>query len=141
MKHDINAWRRSYFIHQVNEPIVKAINLISKGTSALRLLSALIEIAWDIKKYPDPTPENVVHPNSKWLLQCLDQYLQYERFDRIAAIVKVLVKVMVVKLEHSPNYADRISWWVETTPKGWKGRSLNHPRNGWAEPRPYGGRK
>ncbi len=139
LKHEVNSTHRQYYIDKVNEPIFKAMAGIQKGISFFRLLAALLEIVRDIKKYPQPTVDNVVHPNSKWLLETRDRYLAYEGLGRVAVLVNLVVWLIVLKLEHSPNYADRISWWVEETPKQWRPRLLNHPRNFWKEPKPYGG--
>ena len=140
LKHDINASRRQYFIDKVNEPIYKAMESAGKAQSFVRLLVELVNIARDIKKYPEPTLENVLHPNSKLLLETYQEYANLELFKRVEIVVWFLVKLLVIKIEHSPNYGDRASWWIEKLAPKWKGRSLNHPRNGWAEQRPYGGR-
>jgi hypothetical protein len=141
LKHEVNAHHRQFYIDKVNGPLVKAISVFAKGASWLGMLLSLIEIVRDVRRYPDPTMANVLHPNSKLLLSVLEKYGSFEGNNRIAEVVKVLVKVIVVKLEHCPNYRDRISWWVEVVPKGWKPRSLNHPEHDWNEPKPYGGNK
>lgn len=120
LKHQINSDDREYYIEKVNKPLLKVLALLSK-------------------RYPEPIMENLNHPNARWLLRRLGKYLKYEGNPRIAEAVKALVRIIIVKLEHSPNYRDRISWWVEDT-GGWKGRSYNHPVNDWNEPKPYGGR-
>ncbi len=139
LKHELKRVPE-YYIDKVNEPIFKAIARLGKGVLAWRLLIALLEIVRDIKLYPEPTMDNVVHPNSKWLLTLRDRYMAYEGLGRVAILVRLAVWLIVVKLEHSPNYGDRISWWVEEAPKGWRPRLLNHPRYFWKESRPYGGR-
>lgn len=138
LKHEVNAHQRQYYIDKVNEPLLKAATIFGQGKSWLSMLLALIEIVRDVRKYPEPTVDNVLHPNSKRFLITLDKYLTYEEFGRIAVVVRVLVKGIVVKLEHSPNYRDRISWWVEELSEEWKPRSYNHPVHGWKEPKPYG---
>jgi len=115
----INNDDREYYIKKVNEPIVKAVRLIHRGTSWIRLVLALIEIASSIKKYPEPTLENVLHPNAKWLLLKQEEYLKYEDNKRIAEVAKVLVRGAVIKIEHSPNYRKSISWWLEDN-GGWR---------------------
>lgn len=140
LKHSINSHRRSYFIDAVNEPIYRAIEATNKAQSFLDLLKELISIARDIRKYPEPTLDNVLHPNSKLLLRVYQEYIKLEQFRRVRVAVWFFIKLFVIKIEHSPNYGDRASWWIEKLAPNWKGRSLNHPRNGWAEQKPYGGR-
>ena len=140
LKHSINSYRRSYFITAVNEPIYKAIEAVNKAHSFFDLLIEIISIARDIRKYPEPTSDNVLHPNSKLLLRVYQEYIKLEQFKRVQVAVWFFIKLFVIKIEHSPNYGDRASWWVEKLSPNWKGRSLNHPRNGWAEQKPYGGR-
>ena len=140
LKHEINTFRRSYFIEKVNEPLLRALQVAGITKSFLSVIVALIGIAWDIKKYPTPTLENVRHHNSLLVLETYQEYIKLERFERIKIAVWFLIRVWVVKNEHSPNYSDRSSWWMEKLSQNWRGRSLNHPRNGWAEQRPYGGR-
>ena len=120
LRHQINRIDRNYFIEKVNVPLLKALVLLSK-------------------RYPEPTMENATHPNSRWLLRRLEKYLEYEDLGRIAEAVTALVRIIIAKIEHSPNYRDRISWWLEDT-EGWKPRSYGHPVNGWNEPKPYGGK-
>ena len=121
LKNEINkSGRRDYYIEKVNKPLLKALILLGK-------------------RYPEPTMENLNHPNARWLLKRLGKYLEYEGNSRVAGAVTALVRIIIVKLEHSPNYRDRISWWVEDT-EGWKPRSYNHPVNQWNEPKPYGGK-
>ena len=139
LKHEVNSHRRQFYIDKVNEPLFKAMAGIRKGVSFIRLLAALLEIARDIKRYPVPTIANVSHPNARLLLELRDRYMAYEGLGRVKVLVNLMVWLLVVKIEHSPNYADRISWWVEETPKGWRPRLLDHPRNFWKEPKPYGG--
>lgn len=121
LRHQINRIDRNYFIEKVNVPLLKALVLLSK-------------------RYPEPTMENATHPNSRWLLEVQEKYLEYEGLGRVAEAVVALIRIAIAKIEHSPNYRDRISWFVEVVPSGWKGRSYGHPKVGWNEPKPYGGR-
>lgn len=121
LKHEINSIDRDYYIDKVNAPLLKAIVFLAS-------------------RFPEPAMENVVHPNAKRLLEVQQKYLQYEANPRLQVIVKAVLRIVIAKLDHSPNYRDRISWFVEEVPKGWKARSLNHPVNDWNESKPYGGR-
>lgn len=118
LKHLINSDDRQFYIEKVNRPLFKAIVFLSK-------------------RYPQPTMENLSHHNSKWLLRRLEKYLEYEGNPRVAEVVTALVRIAIAKIDHSPNWRDRVSWWIEDT-EGWKPRSYNHPVNLWNEPKPYG---
>lgn len=120
LKHEINRFNREYYIEKVNAPL---INLAVKFC----------------ERYPDPHDYEVLHPNSKRLLEIWDEYLEYEGNNRIKKVVNALLRAVISKMEHSPNWRDRIFWFVEKLREGfWKERSLNHPENAWNEPRPYG---
>jgi len=122
LKHEVNAWNRQYYIDKVNAGLLKAI--ITLGN-----------------RYPEPTMDNVLHPNSKILVGLMEKYFEYEGNGRIRAAIKAALRIIICKIEHSPNYRDRASWFVEELKKSdWKPRSYNHPVNLWNEPKPYGGR-
>ena len=83
--------------------------------------------------------DNLQHPNSRRLLEIAQKYEQYEDYGRVKQIVMVVLRILIAKIEHSPNYRDRFSWFVEQLMlSGWKQRSYNHPVNGWKEEKPYG---
>ena len=120
LKHEVNAWHRQYYIDKVNEPLLKAITILGN-------------------RYPMPTEENVLHPNSKKLVVIWKKYLEYEGNLRVGTVVSALFRIAICKLEHSPNYRDRLGWFVEELAKcDWKSRAYNHPVNDWKEPKPYG---
>jgi len=121
IKHEINALHREYYIEKVNEPLLKAITILGN-------------------RYPEPTMENVLHPNTKKLIGLGERYLRWEGNPRIAKLLKALIRIVVDKIEHSPNYRDRFSVLIELIKEtDWKPRSYNHPVNDWNEPKPYGG--
>ncbi len=121
LKHEINAWHRQFYIDKVNAPLLKAITILGN-------------------RYPDPHNYMVLHPNSKRLIEIWDKYLQFEGNDRIRQVISAAVRIVVDKMEHSPNYRDRGSFLVEELRAGdWKNRSYNHPQHDWKEPKPYGG--
>ena len=121
LKHIINSHEREKFI-QVNNA------LFSMVTSIANI-------------FPDPRKHVVFHPNSKRLVEILEEYLEFEGSDRIKSVIMAVIRAVISKLEHSPNWRDRITWWGEKLREGeWKPRSLNHPEHEWNEPKPYGGR-
>jgi len=121
LKHIINSHEREKFI-LVNDTLFSMVTPI-----------ALM--------FPDPRKNEIFHPNSKRLLDILDEYVGFEGNSRILKVICAVVRVVIAKLEHSPNWRDRITWWGEKLRGGeWKPRSLNHPQHDWNEPKPYGGR-
>uniref|UniRef100_A0A6M3L9Q4 Uncharacterized protein n=1 Tax=viral metagenome TaxID=1070528 RepID=A0A6M3L9Q4_9ZZZZ len=121
LKHIINAHEREKFIGVNN-------TLFSMVTPVANI-------------FPDPRKHEIFHPNSKRIVVILEEYLKYEGNGRIASVITAVIRVVVSKLEHSPNWRDRILWWGEKLREGeWKNRSLNHPEHNWNEPKPYGGR-
>jgi len=123
LKHEINAWHRQYYIEKVNAPLLKAVTILGN-------------------RFPEPTEDNVLHPNSKKLVEIWQEYLGYEGNPRVKVVVSAILRTLINKIEHSPNYRDRFSWFVERLMScGWKPRSYNHPEHDWKEPKPYGGNK
>ena len=119
LKHLINRHEREDYI-KVNNALLKAL-------------------IWFGNRYPEPTMGTVCHPNSKWLIERFETYRKYEGNERVLQAAEAILRIVIAKLEHSPNYRDRISWWLEDL-TGWKKRSYGHPINQWNEPKPYGGR-
>ena len=123
LKHEVNAFHREYYRDKVNAPLLKAITILGN-------------------RYPEPTEDNVLHPNSKRLVVILEKYNLFERNPYVRAIINAVARVVITKLEHSPNWRDRISFFAEELRAGeWKTRSLNHPEHDWNEPKPYGGNR
>jgi len=123
LKHEVNAHHRDFYIEKVNLPLFKAITILGN-------------------RYPEPTVENVLHPNSKRLVEILEKYARFEGNGRVGGIILSMARVVINKLEHSPNWRDRISFFAEELRAGeWKNRSYNHPQHNWNEPKPYGGRE
>lgn len=120
LKHDVNSHRRGYFIHLQE-----------------RLESSIVPIC---NLYPEPAKDNTLDPNSWRLLDILEKYNRFERNWRVKAIINAVFRVVINKIEHSPNWRDRISFFAEELRAGeWRGRALNHPEHDWEEPKPYGG--
>lgn len=122
LKHEVNAHNRDYYIEKVNTPLLKAITILGN-------------------RFPEPTVDNVQHPNAKRLIEIMEKYKRFEGNSRVKGIVMATLRVVISKLEHSPNWRDRICFLAEELRAGeWKNRSYNHPEHGWNEPKPYGGR-
>lgn len=119
LKRQINSDERAHFIKVNNS-----------------LLFVVCKLA---NLFPKPTMDNLQHPNSKRLLGIAERYEKYEGNARVKRIVTAVLRILISKIEHSPNYRDRFSWFIEELmASGWKPRSYNHPVNAWNEPKPYG---
>ncbi len=119
LRHQINSDEREHF---------KKVNRV--------LLGIVCKLG---NLYPNPTMDNLRNPNSRKLLEIAERYEEYEDFSRVKVIVRAVLRILISKIEHSPNYRDRFSWFVEELiSSDWKQRSYNHPVNGWKEPKPYG---
>jgi len=108
----------------------------------IKLNNALVTVitVWG-NRYPEPTMENVTHPNTKRLIAIHKKYLGFEGNSRIRKVVSAVLRIVANKIEHSANWRDRFSWFVEELKESdWKPRSYNHPVNDWNEPKPYGGK-
>jgi len=113
LKHIINSDRRDYIIEKVNAP----------------LLWLIIKYA---NRYPEPTPENVVHPNSHRLLEFRDEFFKYWKTDRSSALYKSLWKVVIVKYEHSPNWRNMLDWlFMVVGESDWKPFNPNRQMHQW----------
>ena len=101
------------------------------------LMKAGITLA---NRYPEPTVENLLHPNSKRLLAIRDKYMEYDTNERRKAVFGAAFRVLIAKYEHSAQYRYPIDWVIEEIIKsGWKRRPYGHPVQNWQEPKPYGG--
>jgi len=120
LKHIVNSHEREKFI-KVNDTLFNMVTPIANI-------------------FPDPRTHTIYHPNSKRLVEILDEYEEFEGNQRVLKVVTAVVRVVINKLEHSPRWRDVITWWGEKLREGdWKSRSLNHPKHNWNEPKPYGG--
>ncbi|MBU2395673.1 MAG: hypothetical protein KKH70_20255 [Gammaproteobacteria bacterium] len=141
LKHEINALNRQFYIDRVNEPLLKSLSAFDKCRDIFTLLIAAIDILITAKRYPDPHKYKLLDRNSLRLLEIWDAYASFEKLGRVKVIIDVAFRGIINKNEHSPNYRDRIGFIVEMLRAGdWNYRALNHPRTGWGEPKPYGGR-
>ena len=112
LKHIINSDRRGYFIEKVNEPIVWLIN-------------------WYARRYPEPTHDNVVHPNSHILLGIRDEFRRCWGFHGRRAFEAVF-KLIIVCYERSPNYRNPLDWAIMMVQKSnWKPFNPNRQMPYW----------
>ena len=91
-----------YFIEEVNEPLVKAITIL-------------------VRRYPEPTHENVLYKNSHRLLDIRDEFFRCWDTRGRHKLYEALWRVVIVKYEHSANYRNFIDWTLMMIQaSGWK---------------------
>ena len=90
-----------YFVERVNKPLVKAIVLLGE-------------------RYPEPTRENTLHPNTHRLLDIRDKFFECWEVEARASLLKVLFRILIVKYEHSPTWRNMFDWFLKEMPDDWK---------------------
>lgn len=109
--------RRQYFIDKVKAPIRKALVILAD-------------------RYPEPTMDNVTHPNDKVWLRIWGRFFQMEDNPGREPLFKAIRKVSICEPAHDPYYRDRQQvileeWLTEVLEGHWKPRSLDHPESNW----------
>ena len=114
LKHIVNSDLRDYFIEKVNEPLVKAITILGG-------------------RYPEPTKENCLHPNSIRLLDIKDEIFRcWDLHGRNRILVNALFRIVIVKYEHSPNWRNLLDWlFMMVEQSGWKPFNPNRQMYLW----------
>ena len=115
---------RGYVIDKVKKPIKKAITILAN-------------------RYPQPTKENTLNPNTHILLDIQDRFFQHETLPERKEMFRAIFKLFIAEYEHDPYYRSRINWvieeLVEATMDGkWLPRGANRPINYWKEDKPFG---
>ena len=114
LKHIVNSYQRQFFIDKVNAPLW--LDIVTLG-----------------KRYPEPTHENVVHPNSHILIDIRDQF--YEVWDLpkgLTWVTESLWRIVIVKYEHSPNWRHFLDWAIMMVGKSeWKPFDFNRQMPLW----------
>lgn len=106
-------------IDEVNEPLVKAFIAIG-------------EIVTHTRGYPNPTHENVVHPNTHILLDRRDKFFHCWVTSRSHALFHALWKILIVKYEHCPNLRNMLDWFLaEHEQSNWKQFNPNRQMTTW----------
>ncbi len=80
-----------YFVEKVNQPLVKAIIILAG-------------------RYPEPTHENCLHPNTHILLNLRDEFFRCWDTGWREPLFRALWRVLIVKYEHSPTYRNMLDW-------------------------------
>lgn len=115
---------RQYIIDKVKKPLQKAITVLSL-------------------RFPEPTRENILYPNSHLLLDARDKFFEYECNKGKKALFQAIWKIFIDEYEHDPYYRYRIDWIIEEMVEAvisgkWKPRPTGRPSPFWTEPDPHG---
>jgi len=90
-----------YFVEKVNRPLVKVI--VTLGG-----------------RYPEPTRENTLHPNTHRLLDIRDDFFKHWEVSGREPLLKALWRILIVKYEHSPAWRNMLDWFIKEIPCDWK---------------------
>ncbi len=108
---------RDYVIKKIKAPLMKAIMTLAS-------------------KYPAPTRENTIHPNTHKLLAIEDKFLGYEDNPQRKPLFEAAFKLLIAEYEHDPYYRWRFDWFLEEINKShWVPRKIGRVRACWKEPR------
>jgi len=99
------------------------------------LMATLIRLS---RRYPEPTMDNLLHPNSKILWRIWDRFFTYEENPGRVELFKAIRKIWICEYEHDAYYRYRMDWFleqiVEAISRGeWQPRPLVRPRGWWTE--------
>ena len=87
-----------------------------------------------VDKFPEPTIDNVEHPNSKILLAIRDDFFKHERLSKRVDLLKAVFKILIVEYEHDIYYRQRMNWCLNELKKyDWKEYENQFPEKYWEE--------
>lgn len=87
-----------------------------------------------VSKYPEPTRENCLHPNTQKLLDIRDKFFEYENLAGRKPLFEAAFKLLIIEYEHDPYYRWRFEWLLEEINKsGWLPRKEGRPLSHWKE--------
>lgn len=140
LKQDILGWRRVYFMDKVKNPLKKALDsLTNSDKGLLTRIIALIQVVRMVRRYPEPTKENTVNPNSHVLIDIWDTFLKNEKLGISRQIWGALKKITVCEYEHDPYYKERMDTFLmllfgKYLSGEWEFPVLLGPTSQWLDP-------
>ena len=79
-----------------------------------------------IKKYPEPTRENCLHPNTHILFDIRDKFFENETHPDKIELWQAAFKILIAEYEHDSYYCFRFDWLLEQIAESdWQERSRN----------------
>ena len=139
--HMLQGDMRAYIIDKVKAPLQRGLVRCIDTTRGNGFLAKLY-LFWNVwlivrslHRYPEPTRENCLHPNTHKLFDIEDKFFQYFKNSSKKELWKAIWRIGICEYEHDPHYRylgdfilDEIkkSGWLPRTPLG-----LSY----WEEPR------
>jgi hypothetical protein len=101
---------RQYVIDKIKKPLMKALVILAK-------------------RYPYPTKENTLFPNTHVLIDLRDEFLSHCQNPPRKTLFEAIWRVFICEYEHDPYYHFRIDWVIDKIreSKTWK----ENPRKTW----------
>jgi len=100
LKHIVNSDRRDYYIR---------VNAVLKWL-----------ITWWGDRYPEPTHENVLHPNSHRLIDWQGEFFRDWNVRPNERFFRAIWRIAINKYEHSPPWRNMLDWLFMKASKDWK---------------------
>ena len=85
---------RQYVIDKIKKPLIKAIITLAN-------------------RFPEPTRDNCIQPNSQILFDIRDKFFEYEDNPCRKALFEAAFKLLIAEYEHDPYYQYRFDWFIE----------------------------
>lgn len=74
------------------------------------LMKAIVTL---VGRYPKPTRENCINPNTYILMDIRDKFLECESNPSRKALFEAAFKLLIAEYEHDPYYRYRLDWVLE----------------------------
>ena len=105
--------KRQYVVDKIKKPLLKAITILAT-------------------RYPEPTREQTLLPNTHRLLDIQDKFFECEQNPNRRALFQAVWRILIVEYEHDPYYRSRFDWVIaEIGKSGWEPNPNGCPRKGW----------
>lgn len=104
---------RDYIIKKVKKPLMKAIITLAN-------------------RYPSPTRENCLHPNTRILFDIRDKFFELENNPCRKELFEAIWRMFIAEYEHDGYYRFRFDWLHEEINKrDWRSSSKEQPQHCW----------
>lgn len=83
-------------------------------------------------RYPEPTKEHTLLPNTHLLIDIRDKFFEHQVSNEM--LFRAIWRMFIVEYEHDPYYRYRIDWVIEEICKsGWGAKPTKPPDKCWKE--------
>jgi len=124
---------RAYIV-KVKKPLMEAIVKVGSGRiSWLAMAITMVRIIYLIKKYPEPTRENCLHPNTLKICDIEDNFFKSYKNDGRKPLFRTAFKLLKCEYEHDKDMRRILDWLKHEADKSdWLPMSPL-PMNNWEE--------